>query len=122
MTTEKTKALDLALGQIEKQFGQGSIMRLGDARSGMEVEAIPTGSLGLDIALGIGGVPKGRICEVFGAESAGKSTLGQHLIAQAQASGGMAAYIDARACYGPVLRRQVRHHCRRAPHFTARHR
>ena len=101
MTKEKTKALDLALGQIEKQFGQGSIMRLGDARIRMTVEAIPTGSLGLDIALGIGGVPKGRICEVFGAESAGKSTLGQHLIAQTQASGGMAAYIDAEHALDP---------------------
>ncbi len=101
MTTEKNKALELALGHIEKQFGQGSIMRLGDARSGMEVEAIPTGSLGLDIALGIGGVPKGRICEVFGAESAGKSTLGQHLMAQSQASGGMAAYIDAEHAMDP---------------------
>ena len=101
MTKEKTKALDLALGQIEKQFGQGSIMRLGDARIRMTVEAIPTGSLGLDIALGIGGVPKGRISEVFGAESAGKSTLGQHLIAQTQASGGMAAYIDAEHALDP---------------------
>ena len=101
MTKEKTKALDLALGQIEKQFGQGSIMRLGDARIRMTVEAIPTGSLGLDIALGIGGVPKGRISEVFGAESAGKSTLGQHLIAQTQASGGMAAYIDAEHAMDP---------------------
>ena len=101
MTKEKTKALDLALGQIEKQFGQGSIMRLGDARGRMTVEAIPTGSLGLDIALGIGGVPKGRISEVFGAESAGKSTLGQHLLAQTQASGGMAAYIDAEHAMDP---------------------
>ena len=101
MTTEKVKALELALGNIEKQFGQGSIMRLGDASRSLVVEAIPTGSLSLDIALGIGGIPKGRICEVFGAESAGKSTLAQHLIAQAQASGGMAAYIDAEHALDP---------------------
>ena len=100
--TEKTKALELALGHIEKQFGQGSIMRLGDASRSLTIEAIPTGSLGLDIALGIGGIPKGRIIEVFGAESAGKSTLGQHLIAQAQAAGGMAAYIDAEHALDPV--------------------
>ena len=101
MTTEKTKALELALGTIEKQFGSGSIMRLGDASRSLTVEAIPTGSLSLDIALGIGGIPKGRIIEVFGAESAGKSTLAQHLIAQTQAAGGMAAYIDAEHALDP---------------------
>ena len=101
MTTEKTKALELALGTIEKQFGSGSIMRLGDASRSLTVEAIPTGSLSLDIALGIGGIPKGRIIEVFGAESAGKSTLAQHLIAQTQAGGGMAAYIDAEHALDP---------------------
>ena len=112
----------MALGQIEKQFGQGSIMRLGDARGRMTVEAIPTGSLGLDIALGIGGVPKGRISEVFGAESAGKSTLGQHLLAQTQASGGMAAYIDAEHAMDPSYAAKGRHQYRRAPYLTARHR
>ena len=90
---DKTSALDLALGQIEKQFGAGAIMRLGEAVA-LHIESIPTGALSLDMALGIGGVPRGRITEIFGPESAGKSTLAQHIIAQAQAAGGMAAYID----------------------------
>ncbi|MFA5629411.1 MAG: recombinase RecA [Dehalococcoidales bacterium] len=94
MVTEKDKALDLAIGQIEKQFGKGSIMRLGDAFGGPTVEAIPSGALALDIALGIGGVPKGRVTEIFGPEGSGKTTLGQHIIAQAQQRGGVVAYID----------------------------
>jgi len=93
-------ALELALGQIEKQFGQGAIMRLGEATA-LEIEAIPTGSLALDLALGIGGVPRSRITEIFGPESAGKSTLAQHIIAQAQAMGGMAAYIDVEHALEP---------------------
>jgi recombination protein RecA len=95
MADDKQRDLELALGQIEKQFGQGAIMRLGEASARMQVEAIPTGSLSLDIALGVGGVPRGRVTEIFGPESAGKSTLAQHIIAQAQRLGGMAAYIDA---------------------------
>lgn len=93
MVTEKEKALDLALTQIERQLGKGSIMRLGD--NPIEVEAISTGSLSLDIALGVGGIPKGRVTEIFGAESAGKSTLAHHIMAEAQKKGGIAAYIDA---------------------------
>jgi len=93
MVTEKEKALELALAQIERQLGKGSIMRLGE--NAVEVEAIPTGSLSLDIALGVGGVPKGRVTEIFGAESAGKSTLAHHIMAEAQKNGGVSAYIDA---------------------------
>jgi recombination protein RecA len=95
------QALELALGQIEKQFGQGAIMRLGEAAA-LKIEAIPTGSIALDVALGIGGVPRGRITEIFGPESAGKSTLAQHIIAQAQAAGGMAAYIDVEHALEPT--------------------
>ena len=93
MVTEREKALELALGQIERQLGKGTIMRLGEGS--MVVDAISTGSLSLDIALGIGGVPKGRVTEIFGAESAGKSTLAHHIMAEAQKAGGIAAYIDA---------------------------
>ena len=95
MTTEKAKVLELTLNQIEKQFGRGSIMRLGEMGQTMVVEAIPTGSLTIDLALGIGGVPRGRITEIFGAEAAGKSTLAQHIISEAQKLGGTVAYVDA---------------------------
>jgi recombination protein RecA len=98
--SDKGQALELALGQIEKQFGQGAIMRLGEA-SAMQIESIPTGSIALDLALGIGGVPRGRISEIFGPESAGKSTLAQHIIAEAQKLGGMAAYIDVEHALEP---------------------
>ena len=91
---EKRKALEVAMGQIEKQFGKGSVMKLGEFKA-MEVEAIPTGALGLDIALGIGGVPRGRIIEVYGPESSGKTTLALHIIAEAQKMNGEAAFIDA---------------------------
>ena len=93
MVTEKEKALELALGQIERQLGKGTIMRLGEGA--IVVDAISTGSLSLDIALGVGGVPKGRVTEIFGAESAGKSTLAHHIMAEAQKAGVIAAYIDA---------------------------
>jgi recombination protein RecA len=99
---DRTQALDLALGQIEKQFGQGAIMRLGEAGANLKIEAIATGSIALDLALGVGGVPRGRITEIFGPESAGKSTLAQHIIAQAQAAGGMAAYIDVEHALEPT--------------------
>jgi recombination protein RecA len=100
VTTEKEKALELAIGLIEKQFGKGSIMKLSEtARS--TVEAIPSGSLALDLALGIGGVPRGRITEIFGPEGSGKTTLGQHIIAQAQKQGGIAAYIDVEHALDP---------------------
>jgi recombination protein RecA len=94
-TGEKLKSLDLAVAQIEKQFGQGSIMRLGAERGIVPVEVIPTGSLSLDLALGVGGVPRGRIVEVFGPEGSGKTTLTSSIVAQAQKRGGMAAFIDA---------------------------
>ena len=100
--SEKEEALELALGQIERQFGRGSIMRMGDAAQRMHVEAIPTGSISLDIALGIGGIPRGRITEIFGAESAGKSTLCHHIVAEAQRTGGTAAYIDAEHSMDPT--------------------
>jgi recombination protein RecA len=95
MTTEREKALELAIGQIEKRFGKGSIMKLGATATLPPIEAIPTGSLSLDLALGIGGIPRGRITEIFGPESSGKTTLAQHIIAEAQKRGGTVAYIDA---------------------------
>jgi recombination protein RecA len=94
MTTEKEKALELAIGQIEKQFGKGSIIRLGETARTMAVDVVPTGAIALDIALGVGGIPRGRITEVFGPEMSGKSTLALHVVAEAQKRGGMAAYVD----------------------------
>ncbi|MFC1942166.1 recombinase RecA [Chloroflexota bacterium] len=101
MTTEREKALELAIGQIEKRFGKGSIMKLGDSTTLPPIAAIPTGSLALDLALGIGGIPRGRITEIFGPESSGKTTLAQHIIAEAQKSGGTVAYIDAEHALDP---------------------
>ena len=101
MTTDREKALDLTIGQIEKRFGKGSIMKLGESATLSHIEAIPSGSLALDIALGVGGVPKGRITEIFGPESSGKTTLAQHIIAEAQRQGGMVAYIDAEHALDP---------------------
>ncbi len=94
MTTEKEKALELAIGQIEKQFGKGSIIRLGETSKMMAVDIIPTGAITLDVALGVGGIPRGRVTEIFGPEMSGKSTLALHIIAEAQNRGGKAAYID----------------------------
>ncbi len=102
METEKEKALDLAIEQIEKQFGKGSVMRLGEASAKLAVESIPTGSLSLDLALGVGGIPRGRVTEIFGPESAGKSTLAYHIVAQAQKGGGIAAYIDVEHTFDPT--------------------
>ena len=104
--SEKLKALEVALGQIEKQFGKGSIMKLGDFQA-MNVEAIPTGALSLDIALGIGGIPRGRIVEVYGPESSGKTTLALHMIAEAQKLGGEAAFIDAEHALDPVYAKHL---------------
>ncbi|MDP6501431.1 MAG: recombinase RecA [Dehalococcoidales bacterium] len=101
MTTEQEKALELAIGQIEKRFGKGSIMKLGESSATSQVEAIPSGSLSLDRALGIGGIPRGRITEIFGPESSGKTTLGQHIIAETQKQGGIAAYIDVEHALDP---------------------
>ena len=102
MATEREKALDLAITHIEKQFGEGSVMKLGELSSKLVVEAIPTGSLTLDLALGIGGIPRGRITEIFGSEASGKTTLAQHIIAEAQKLGGVAVYIDAEHALDPV--------------------
>lgn len=99
---ERGKALDLAISHIEKQFGKGSIMKLGEAAAQVSVEFIPTGSLALDLALGIGGIPRGRITEIFGPEAAGKSTLCQHILAESQKTGGTAAYIDVEHALDPV--------------------
>jgi len=102
MDDNKQKALAAALGQIEKQFGKGSIMRMGDNSASRDIEAISTGSLGLDMALGIGGLPKGRIVEIYGPESSGKTTLTLHAIAEAQKNGGTAAFVDAEHALDPV--------------------
>ena len=103
---EKRKALEMAMGQIEKQFGKGSVMKLGEFQA-MNIEAIPTGALGLDIALGIGGVPRGRIIEIFGPESSGKTTLALHVIAEAQKMNGEAAFIDAEHALDPVYAKHL---------------
>jgi recombination protein RecA len=102
MEENRKKALAAALSQIEKQFGKGSVMRLGDAAATYEVESIPTGSLGLDIALGVGGIPRGRVIEIFGPESSGKTTLTLAIIASAQSHGGTAAFVDAEHALDPV--------------------
>ncbi|UCB43503.1 MAG: recombinase RecA [Dehalococcoidales bacterium] len=102
MTTEKEKALELAIGQIEKRYGKGSIMKLGESAGESPIEAIPSGSISLDLALGVGGIPRGRIIEVFGPESSGKTTLGYHIIAEAQKRGGIAAYVDVEHALDPA--------------------
>jgi len=101
MTTEKGKALDLAISQIEKRFGKGAIMKLGESSVMVQTEAIPSGSLSLDLALGVGGIPRGRIIEIYGPESSGKTTLGLHAIAQGQKLGGTVAYIDVEHALDP---------------------
>ena len=105
--SEKLKALDAALGQIEKQYGKGTLMRLGDPASQMIVETIPTGSLSLDIALGQGGIPKGRIIEIYGPESSGKTTVTLHMIAEVQKRGGIAGFIDAEHALDPVYAKNI---------------
>jgi len=102
MDDNRKKALSAALGQIEKQFGKGSVMRLGDAAASYDVEAVSTGSLGLDIALGIGGLPRGRVVEIYGPESSGKTTLTLEVIAEIQRNGGTAAFVDAEHALDPV--------------------
>lgn len=104
---DKQKALEMALLQIEKQFGKGSIMRLGEAAGRMNLEVIPTGALSLDIALGVGGIPRGRIVEIFGPESSGKTTVALHMVAEAQKQGGTAAFIDAEHALDPVYARNL---------------
>jgi recombination protein RecA len=107
MDNNKQKALDAALGQIERQFGKGSVMRLGDAEVGKGIESISTGSLGLDIALGIGGLPRGRVVEIYGPESSGKTTLTLSVIAQAQKTGGTCAFIDAEHALDPAYAQRL---------------
>lgn len=104
---DKLKALDAAIGQIEKQYGKGAIMKLGDPASTMNVETIPTGSLSLDIALGLGGIPKGRIVEIYGPESSGKTTVTLHMIAEVQKRGGIAGFIDAEHALDPVYAKNI---------------
>jgi recombination protein RecA len=103
---ERDKALDMALSQIEKQFGKGSIMRMGE-RTNMGIEAISTGAMSLDLALGVGGLPRGRVVEIYGPESSGKSTLAMHVVAEAQRNGGICAYIDAEHAMDPVYARAI---------------
>ena len=105
--TDKLKALDAALSQIEKQYGKGAVMKLGDPSNQMNVETIPTGSLSLDIALGLGGIPKGRIIEIYGPESSGKTTVTLHMIAEVQKRGGIAGFIDAEHALDPVYARNI---------------
>jgi len=104
---EKLKALDAAISQIEKQYGKGTVMRLGDPSAQMNVETIPTGSLSLDIALGLGGIPKGRIIEIYGPESSGKTTVTLHMIAEVQKRGGIAGFIDAEHALDPVYAKNI---------------
>ena len=103
---ERDKALDMALKQIEKNFGQGAVMKMGE-RTHMAIEAVPTGALALDVALGIGGIPRGRIAEIFGPESSGKTTLALHLVAEAQRNGGICAFIDAEHALDPVYAKAI---------------
>jgi recombination protein RecA len=104
---DKTKALDAALSQIERAFGKGSIMRLGKNQKAVEIETIPTGSLGLDIALGVGGLPRGRVIEIYGPESSGKTTLTLHVIAEAQKKGGVCAFVDAEHALDPIYAKKL---------------
>ena len=104
---EKMKALDAALANIEKQFGKGSVMKLGDSTVNMNIETIPTGSLSLDIALGLGGVPKGRVVEIYGPESSGKTTVALHMVAEVQKRGGIAGFIDAEHALDPVYAKNI---------------
>ena len=103
---DKQKALDAALAQIDRAFGKGSAMRLG-SREAIEIETISTGSLGLDIAVGIGGLPRGRVVEIYGPESSGKTTLALHVVAEAQKAGGVAAFVDAEHALDPIYARKL---------------
>ena len=107
ISNDKLRALDSAMRQIEKDFGKGSIMRLGEASAKMNVETIPTGALSLDIALGVGGIPRGRVVEIYGPESSGKTTVALHMIAEAQKMGGYAAFIDAEHALDPDYARRL---------------
>ena len=105
--TNKMKALEAALAQIEKQYGKGSVMKLGDKSANMQIETVSTGSLSLDLALGLGGVPKGRIVEIYGPESSGKTTVALHMVAEVQKAGGIAGFIDAEHALDPAYARNI---------------
>lgn len=121
MNEERMQAAQEAMNQIKTRFGEGSIMKLGDTKS-LDVEAITTGCLSLDIALGIGGVPRGRIIEIYGPESSGKTTLAQHIVAEAQKRGGVAAFIDAEHALDPEYAKKNRRQHQRNAHLSARYR
>ena len=104
---DKLKALDAAITQIEKSYGKGSIMKLGDSGANMNIETVPTGSISLDIALGLGGVPKGRVIEIYGPESSGKTTVALHMVAEVQKRGGIAGFIDAEHALDPVYAKNI---------------
>ncbi|HAD18793.1 MAG TPA: DNA recombination/repair protein RecA, partial [Lachnospiraceae bacterium] len=104
---DKLKALDAAISQIEKQYGKGAIMKLGDSGAALNVETIPTGSISLDIALGLGGIPRGRVIEVYGPESSGKTTVALHMVAEVQKRGGIAGFIDAEHALDPAYARNI---------------
>ena len=104
---DRIRALEPALAQIEKQYGKGSVMKLGETRTNMNIETVPTGSISLDIALGLGGVPKGRIIEIYGPESSGKTTVALHMVAEVQKLGGIAGFIDAEHALDPVYAKNI---------------
>ena len=104
---DKTKALEAALTQIERAFGKGSVMKLGARDQGIDIETVSTGSLGLDIALGIGGLPRGRVVEIYGPESSGKTTMALHVVAEAQKAGGTCAFVDAEHALDPIYARKL---------------
>ena len=120
MTDERAKLLEAAISQIEKSYGKGSIMRLGSKDVLVPVSVIPSGCLSLDAALGVGGFPRGRVIEIYGPESGGKTTMTLHIIAEAQKLGGQAAFIDAEHALDPVLRPQTGRGCRQPPWFRSR--
>ena len=104
---DKEKALEAAIGHLEKEFGKGTVMKLGESEANMNVETVPTGSLSLDIALGLGGIPKGRIIEIYGPESSGKTTVALHMVAEVQKRGGIAGFVDAEHALDPVYARNI---------------
>ncbi|MGE5211638.1 MAG: recombinase RecA, partial [Acidobacteriota bacterium] len=106
MNNDRDKALEMALAQIDKQFGKGAVMKMGE-RTNLDIEVVPTGALSLDLALGVGGLPRGRVVEIYGPESSGKSTLAMHVVAEAQRNGGVCAYIDAEHAMDPVYARAI---------------
>ena len=104
---EKVRALEAAIGHLEKEFGKGTVMKLGESEANMNVESVPTGSLSLDIALGLGGIPKGRIIEIYGPESSGKTTVALHMVAEVQKRGGIAGFVDAEHALDPTYAKNI---------------